>query len=94
MSYLHVFHPIWVLGRGGGGGGLPGDWYTTCLCTFSPWASPQMLMKGGVWVGSSVLGELVPQAPSDLPPPNKCRLSEGDWGEGIRSGWGGTDSHS
>ena len=21
---------------GGGGGGLPRDWYTTCLCSFSP----------------------------------------------------------
>ena len=25
--------------RGGGGGGLPRDWYTTCLCTFSLWAA-------------------------------------------------------
>ena len=25
-------------GCGGGGGGvLPRDWYTTCLCSFSPW---------------------------------------------------------
>ena len=31
MPYLHVFHPIWVLGPGGGGG-LPRD--TTCLCSF------------------------------------------------------------
>ena len=32
--YLDVFHPIWVLGPGGGGGGLPRDWYTTWLCSF------------------------------------------------------------
>ena len=25
--------------RGGGGGGLPRDWYTTCLCSFSPRAA-------------------------------------------------------
>ena len=24
MPYLHVFHPIWVLGRGGGGGSPKG----------------------------------------------------------------------
>ena len=23
----------------GWGGGLPGDWYTTCLCNFSPWSA-------------------------------------------------------
>ena len=22
-----------------GGGGLPRDWYTTCLCSFSPWTA-------------------------------------------------------
>ena len=33
--YLRVFHPIWVLGPGGGGGGLPRDGCTTCLCSFS-----------------------------------------------------------
>ena len=32
--YLCVFHLIWVLGAGGGGG-YKRDWYTTCLCTFS-----------------------------------------------------------
>ena len=36
--YLHVFHPIWVLGSGGGGG-VPRDWYTTCLCSFSLWTA-------------------------------------------------------
>ena len=25
---------IWVLGAPGGGGGLPREWYTTCLCSF------------------------------------------------------------
>ena len=34
-----MFHPIWVLGAKGGGGGLPRDWYTTCSCSFSPWAA-------------------------------------------------------
>ena len=37
MPYLRVFHLIWVLGRGVGG--LPRDGYTTCLCSFSPWAA-------------------------------------------------------
>ena len=35
--YLRVFHLLWVLG--GGGGGLPRDWYTTWLRSFSPWAA-------------------------------------------------------
>ena len=33
--WLCVFHPIWVLGRGGGGGSKR-DCHTTCLCSFSP----------------------------------------------------------
>ena len=36
--YLHVFHPIWVLGWEGG---LPRDWYTTCSCSFSLWTTPK-----------------------------------------------------
>ena len=41
--YLHVFHPIWVLGWvGGGGGGAPkGMVHTTCLCIFSLWTAPK-----------------------------------------------------
>ena len=37
-SDLCFFHPIWVLGARGGGG-LIGDWYTTCLCSLSPWTA-------------------------------------------------------
>ena len=28
--YVHLFHPIWVSGPGGGGESPPRDWYTTC----------------------------------------------------------------
>ena len=39
LGCIYVFvHPIWVLGAGGEGG-LPRDWYTTCLCSFSPQAA-------------------------------------------------------
>ena len=39
LGRIYVFfHPIWVLGRGGEGGS-PRDWYTTCSCSFSPWAA-------------------------------------------------------
>ena len=32
--YLGVFHPIWVLGRGGGGGGAPKGWVHNLLMQF------------------------------------------------------------
>ena len=35
--YLCVFHFIWILDAGGGG--LPRDWYTTCLCIFSAYTT-------------------------------------------------------
>ena len=38
LGRIYVFSTLfgyWV----GGGGGLPRDWYTTCLCSFSPWAA-------------------------------------------------------
>ena len=43
-SYVkHVLGRIYVfftyLGIRSGGGGLIGDWYTTCLCSFSTWAA-------------------------------------------------------
>ena len=25
-----------------GGGGFPRDWYTTCLCSFAPWAAQKL----------------------------------------------------
>ena len=36
--YLRRFSPYLRI-RSGWGGGLPRDWYTTCLCSFSPWAA-------------------------------------------------------
>ena len=30
------FYLIWVFGAGGGGGGVPRDWYTNCLWNSSP----------------------------------------------------------
>ena len=47
LGRIYVFFTLfgyWVPGGGGGGlfaiaGGLTRDWYTTCLCSFSPWAA-------------------------------------------------------
>ena len=50
-QYDHPSYPKYVLGRiymfftlfgyWVGGGGLPRDWYTTCLCSFSLWTAPK-----------------------------------------------------
>ena len=41
-TYIYVFLTFGCRGGGGGHrGGLPRDWYTTCLCSFSPWAAQQ-----------------------------------------------------
>ena len=37
--YLSRFSPYLGIRSRGGGGGLPRDRYTTCLCSFSPWAA-------------------------------------------------------
>ena len=37
LGRIYVFFTLFGYQvRGGGGGGLLGDWYTTCLCSFSP----------------------------------------------------------
>ena len=39
LGRIYVFFTLFgnqVRGGGGGGGGLLGDWYTSCLCSFSP----------------------------------------------------------
>ena len=36
LGRIYVFFTLF--GYQVGGGGLPRDWYTTCLCSFSPWA--------------------------------------------------------
>ena len=35
LGCIYVF--VTLFGYWVGGGGLLGDWYTTCLCSFSPW---------------------------------------------------------
>ena len=42
-SFVHVFFTLfWVFGvLCVGGGGLPIDWYATCLCSFSPHAAQE-----------------------------------------------------
>ena len=42
-------------GGGGGGGGLPRDVYTTCLCSFSPWAAQKSKFSKVMF--------LIPQSP-------------------------------
>ena len=38
--YLSRFSPyLGIRSAGRGGGGVPRDWYTTCSCSFSPWAA-------------------------------------------------------
>ena len=39
-NFPYVFFTVLGIGcAGGGGGGLPRDWYTTCRCRFSPRAA-------------------------------------------------------
>ena len=38
--YLHVFHPIWVL-VGGGGGGSQGNGTQPAYAAFPPWTTPK-----------------------------------------------------
>ena len=37
LGSIHVFFTLF--GCWARGGGLPMDWYTTCSCSFSPWAA-------------------------------------------------------
>ena len=39
FGFIYVFFTLFGYWVGGGGGGLPRDWYTTCLGSFSPWAA-------------------------------------------------------
>ena len=39
LGRIYVFFTLFGYQVGGGGGGLPRDWYTTCLCSFSLWAA-------------------------------------------------------
>ena len=40
LGHTYVFFTLFgYYVPGGGGGGLPRDWYTTCLCNLSPWAA-------------------------------------------------------
>ena len=39
LGRIYVFSPYLGIRSGGGGGGLPRDWYTTCFCSFSPSAA-------------------------------------------------------
>ena len=81
---LCVFHPIWVLG---GGGGSQGGWCTTCLCSFTAsaaqkWSSLSPL-RGALpkaieflchdW--SRHLSPCLRPAPSFCPPPPKNLFS-------------------
>ena len=39
LRYTNCSSTYLGIGRPGGRGGLPRHWYTTCLCSFSPWAA-------------------------------------------------------
>ena len=39
LGCIYVFVTLFGFLVGGGGGGLPRDWYTTCLCSFSLWTA-------------------------------------------------------
>ena len=39
LGRIYVFFTLFGYRVRGGGGGLLGDWYTTCSCSFSPWAA-------------------------------------------------------
>ena len=39
LGCICVFFTLFGYWVGGGGGVLPRDWYTTCLCSLSPWAA-------------------------------------------------------
>ena len=39
LGRIYVFFTLFGYQVGGGGGGLPRDGYTTCLCSLSPWAA-------------------------------------------------------
>ena len=43
LGSIYVFFTLfgYSLRERGGGGALPRDWYTTCLCKVSPWATPR-----------------------------------------------------
>ena len=39
LGRIYMFLTLFGYWSHGGGGGLARDWYTTCLCGFSPWAT-------------------------------------------------------
>ena len=39
LGHIYVFFTLFGYWAHGGGGDLLRDWYTTCLCSFSPWAA-------------------------------------------------------
>ena len=39
LGRIYVFFTLFGYWVGGGGGGLPRNWYTTCSCSFEPWAA-------------------------------------------------------
>ena len=39
LGRIYVFFTLFGYQVPGGGGGVPRDWYTTCLCSFSLWAA-------------------------------------------------------
>ena len=39
LGRIYMFFTLFGYWAVGEGGGLPGDWYTTCLCSFPPWAA-------------------------------------------------------
>ena len=39
LGRIYVFVTLFGYWVGGGGGGLPRDWYTTCWCSFSLWTA-------------------------------------------------------
>ena len=39
LGRIYVFFTLFGYRPHRGGGGLPRDWYTTCLCSLSPWTA-------------------------------------------------------
>ena len=42
LGRIYVFFTLFGYSFPGGGGCLPRDWYTTCLCSFSTWAAQKL----------------------------------------------------